>query len=104
MRDASSKLTERGHLLCLDQIGLRRLQVLESRFGGIARSAYFALQPVAFDQAVAQHAERCYHRADLVACFQRDWRVKVAAGNRGHTLFDLPQRRNDRVHDERCQA
>ena len=65
VRDPGGQLAERRHLLGLDQIGLRRLQVAQRRLGGVARGAdlrfgalSFAFETVPLDQAVAQHAER----------------------------------------------
>ena len=54
---------ERGHLLGLDQIGLRRLQIAIGGFGGIPSGADFGFGPLALgDVAVDQHEAAIGHR------------------------------------------
>ena len=61
--DAGGQLAERGHLLGLDQTGLRRLQVAQGRLGGVARRADLGLRPLALgDVAVDQHEAAVRHR------------------------------------------
>src|SRR4051794_41656794 len=62
MRNTGGQLTERGHLLRLDQIGLRGLQVAISGFGGVAGGADIRLAPLAFgDIAINQHDTAVRH-------------------------------------------
>ena len=44
VRDAGGELAERGHLLRLDQVGLRGLQVAQGGFGGVACGADLRLR------------------------------------------------------------
>ena len=61
--DPGGQLAERGHLLGLDQIGLRRLQVAIGGFGGVAGRADLGLRPLALgDVAVDQHEAAIGHR------------------------------------------
>jgi hypothetical protein len=56
VRDARGELAERGHILRLDQIGLRRLQLAIRSLGRIARGADLLFAVLAFgDVGVDQH-------------------------------------------------
>jgi hypothetical protein len=56
MGDAGGQLAERGHLLGVDQAGLRGLQFAQGRLGGVARGVDLGLGPLALgDVAVDQH-------------------------------------------------
>ena len=94
--DAGGQLAERGHFLGLDQIGLRRLQIVQSGFGGVARGARFhfrllpfAFEPVSFDQASAQHAERSRHGGDLGNSGARHGDVQFAMRDRSDAPIEL---------------
>jgi hypothetical protein len=56
MGNTGRKLTERGHLLGLDQTGLRRLKITIGCFGSVPSRSDFGLRPFAFGNvAVDQH-------------------------------------------------
>ena len=68
MGNPGGQLAERRHLLGLDQIGLRRLEVTVRGFGGVARGADLGLAALALgDVAVDQHEATFGHR--IVAHF-----------------------------------
>src|SRR5262249_38165144 len=63
VRNAGGQLTERGHLLGMNQIGLRRLQLAERLFGSLAGSMDFGLGPLTLgDVAINDDNPAAGHR------------------------------------------
>ena len=84
---------------------------MQRRLGGIARDAdlgfcalSFAFETVPLDKAVAQHAQRSRHCADLVDACRRHRDVEFAARDRSHASLQLLQGDGDRAHGQGSEA
>ena len=101
VRDARGELAERGHLLRLDQVGLRGLQVTIRRLRRVARGAdlrlaAFALGDVGEDQHEAAVRHRVATDLDHPAIRPRAL-IAVGLAGRGDQLSDLLRRLDTRA-------